>query len=97
MPEELLDRAQIAAACEQMGGEAVAERVRGCRSRQAERAAQPRHRLLNEAGLKPLAAHADEEGIAWLQPVRAGGKIVGDRFGHDGEHRHHPLLVCPYP
>ena len=52
--------------------------------RQAECAAQPRHRLLNEAGLKPLAAHADEEGIARLQPVWAGGEIVGDRFGHDG-------------
>ena len=81
--QELLDRAQVAAACEQMGGEAVAERVRGRRDRQAERAPQPRHGLLHEPGLKPLAAHAHEEGIARFEPVRAGGKVIGDRFGHD--------------
>ena len=64
------------------------------RCRQAERAAQPRHRLLHQLGLKPPAAHADEERIARRQPVRAGREIVCDCIGDDGQHRDHPLLAA---
>src|SRR6516165_147886 len=47
--EQLLDRAHVAAAGEQVRGEGVAQCVRRRRLWQAERAAQPRHGELNEA------------------------------------------------
>src|SRR5262249_21996269 len=48
--KQLLDRAQIAAAGEEMRGEGVAQGVRGGGLRQAERATQARHGELHDAG-----------------------------------------------
>src|SRR4029077_1833780 len=49
MAQQLLDRAQIAAARQQMRRERMAQRMRGRGIRQPERAAQPRHRELDDA------------------------------------------------
>src|SRR5258708_19328161 len=48
--EQFLDRTQIAAARQQVGGEGMPQRVRGCAIGQAKRAAQSRHVELNDPG-----------------------------------------------
>ena len=48
--EQLLDRAQISAGAEEMGGEGVAERMRRRRVGQPKRAARPRDEELDDAG-----------------------------------------------
>jgi len=49
MAEQFLDRAEVAAASQEMGGEGMPQGVRRCRVRQSERAAQRRHRELHDA------------------------------------------------
>src|SRR5262245_55968996 len=49
MAEQFLDRAQIAAARQQMRRKGMAQRMRGRGLRQAERATQPCHRKLDDA------------------------------------------------
>ena len=67
MAEQLLERAQIGAAAEQMGREAVAQRVRRRPLRQAERAARPAHRSADDLAAQRPAAGAAEQGLAALR------------------------------
>src|SRR5580692_1052581 len=59
--EQFLDRAQIAAAREEMRGEGMAQRMRRRRFGKPERAAQPRHRQLHEARRQRAAFGADKQ------------------------------------
>src|SRR5215468_10346232 len=61
MAEQFLDRAQIAATGQKVGGKGMPERVRRGAVGQAERAAQPRHCELNDAGAQGSAAGADKD------------------------------------
>ena len=65
MAEQFLDRAQIAAAPQKMGGEGMAQSMRRRAVGQAERAAQPRDGELDDARRKRAALGADEQ-----RPVR---------------------------
>src|SRR5580704_8178370 len=58
--EELLDGAQVAAARQQMGGEGMAQRMRGRGFGEAEEAAQPLHGELHDPGRQRPALGADE-------------------------------------
>ena len=92
--QELLDGAEIAAIGQEVGGEAVAQRVRRRRLRQPQQGAQRAQPLLHDAGGKPLAAHADEQRTVGPEMMGAGGDIRCDALAHDVEHRHHALLVA---
>src|SRR5262245_15079355 len=63
--EQFLDRAKVAAAGQQMRGKGVPERMRGGAVGQAECAAQPLHRELDDARAQGPAARADEHGSVW--------------------------------
>ena len=63
--EQFLDRAQVAAARQQMRGEGMPQRVRRRAVGQPQRAAQPLHRELDDARAERPAARADED-----RPVR---------------------------
>ena len=77
--EEFLDAAQIAPGFEQVGGEAVAQRVR-CRALgQAEHPAQHAHLALYNAGVEALAARADEQRVLRREAVGTNLKISVDR------------------
>src|SRR6202020_1095993 len=73
--EQFLDRRQIAAARQQMGGEGMTQRVRGCAIRQTECAAQSRHGELNDAGLQRSAAGAQIQG-ARSSPARSSASAT---------------------
>ena len=76
--EQFLDGAQIAAAAEQMRGEGMAQAVRRRRGGQAERAAQPLHRELDDARRERPALDAEKERAVGRQPPGAERDIVGD-------------------
>ena len=61
MAQQLLDRAQIAAAGQEMGGEAVAQRMRRGRHRQPEQQAQALQAVLHDARMQRPAARAQEQ------------------------------------
>ena len=61
MAQQFLDRAQVAAASQQMGGEAVAKGVRRRRFRQPQERPDATHLALDHARAQPLAALADEQ------------------------------------
>src|SRR5437764_13926802 len=94
MAEKLLDRAQVAAASEEMRRERMAQRMRCRRLRQAERAAQPRHRELNDPRREWAAFGADEQRTVTADLVRAEREIIGDEVLHLRQHRHHALLAA---
>ena len=64
MAEQFLDRAQIAAGGEQVGGEAVAQRMRGGVGGQAELEPGALHHLGHQPRVERPAALAAKEGIA---------------------------------
>src|SRR6185369_2779720 len=68
--EQFLDRAQIAAAAEQMGGEGMPQRMRRGAVGQAERAAQPLHGELDDSWRQWSAARADEDRAGRGQRMR---------------------------
>src|SRR5207249_4929277 len=61
MAQEFLNGAQIAAASEEMGGETVAQRVRGRGFGQTEKTAQRRHLPLHDPGVERPAAATDKK------------------------------------
>ena len=67
--EQFLDRLQVAAAGQQVGGEGMPERVRRGGLRQAEPAAQRLDGLLDAAGTEPAALGADEQRVVRPEPV----------------------------
>src|SRR5262245_38803198 len=70
MPQQLLDRAQVTAAGQQVRGERMAQGMRRSGFRQAELHAEFLHRQLHETRAEPLAFGTEEE--------RAFG-LAGDR------------------
>src|SRR6478609_1071746 len=94
MAEQFLDRAQIAAARQQMRGEGMPERVRRGAVGQTERAAQPLHRELDDARAQGPAACADEDRAFGRQRIRAHRDIVLYQCEHVLKHRHHAGLVA---
>ena len=64
MAEQLLDGAQITAACEQMRGETMAQRMGGGGFGQAERAAQQTYFFLDNLWSESAAARAPENSLA---------------------------------
>src|ERR1700681_334368 len=76
--EQLLDRAQVATAAQQVGREGMPQRMR-CRAvGQAQRAAQPFHGELDDPGTEGAATGADEDWPLWRQGMRAYRQIVLD-------------------
>src|SRR4051812_36416326 len=59
--EQFLNRAQVAAAAEQMGGKGMPQRMRRRAVGQAERAAQPFHGELDDPRAERTAARPDED------------------------------------
>src|SRR6185437_5993953 len=92
--EQFLDGAQIAAAAQQVGREAVAERVRGRRGRQAERAAQLRDPQLDEARRQLAPLGAAEHLLARRQREGAELEIILDRGANRSDERHEARLVA---
>ena len=92
--EQFLDRAQIAAAAQEMRRETVPQRVRGRGLGEAEHAAQGLHLALHEARAKGAAARADKERPVLGQRIGAGGEIVGDRLVDRRQHRDVALLAA---
>ena len=91
--EQFLDRAQIAAAAEQMRRETVAQRVRRRGVRQAQHAAQSLHLALHQARVERPTARPDKERAGLFEWIRAGGEIVVDRVAHRRQHRHMSLFL----
>src|SRR5688500_17708566 len=77
MPEQLLDRAQVGAAVEEMRGEAVAQRVGRGRSCEARGEARAREQAAERAGRQASAARVQEHG--------AGRVMGGTRTAWIGE------------
>src|SRR5215208_3664035 len=71
MAEQFLDRAQVAAARQKMRGEGMPQRMRRGTIGQAERAAQPLHRQLQDSRAQRSAARADKERAGRRQLERA--------------------------
>src|ERR1700722_2133468 len=71
MAEQFLDRADVAAACQQVRGERMSQRVRRCCLGQAERAAQARHRQLDKARGEGATFGADEQRTVERQVIGA--------------------------
>src|SRR5260370_18912566 len=94
MAQQLLDRAQIAAAGEQMRGEAVAQRVRRGALGQADIGAQFLQPRLHDARMERTAARTDEQRILRRQAIGTRRDVSGDRLGHDGDNRDVALLVA---
>ena len=94
MAQQFLDRAQVAAAGEQVGGEGMAERVGSRRVRQAERRPQAPDQQLHDPWIEAPALLADEERPGRRERVRAEGKIAVDRLAHDRQDRQEALLVA---
>ncbi len=92
--EQLLDGPEIAAAGKQVGGEAVTQRVRRRRLRQAQERPQPAHLPLHHAGIEGTAADADEQRGVGCDRMRAYRQIGAEGLADDGEHRHQPLLAA---
>ena len=78
--EQFLDRAQIAAAREKVRGEGMPQGMRRRRLGKPERAAQPRHGELNDAGRKRPALGADEQRALVGEIVRAERDVIGNEF-----------------
>ena len=92
--EQLLDRAQIAAARQQVGGEGMAQRVRRRAVGQPERAAHPLHRKLHDARRQRPALGADEERPVGRQRIGAEAQIVLDRGAHRRDDRRRACLAA---
>ena len=95
MPEHLLQRAQVAAAGEQVRGEAVAQRVRAhLRSEPGGRGV-ALHDLVEPLAGQAAAALVDEQArlpaVADQSPAPAL-EVGGERAGRSGADRHEPLL-----
>src|SRR6478609_2241366 len=92
--EQFLDRAQVAAARQQMRGEGMPQRVRGRALGQAERAAQSRHGELHDTWRQRAAFGADKERAVGRQIVRTERHVLGNQALHLRQHRHHALLAA---
>jgi len=90
--QQFLDRAEIAAAAEQMRREAVAQRVRGCCFGEAEGVAQCLHLALHDPRVERPAPRADKKRAIGRERVRAGGELIGDGVAHRRQDRDEPLL-----
>ena len=75
MAKEFLDRAQIPAARQKMGGEGVAQRMRRGARGKAERAAQARNRALYDARRKRPASRAAKDRLVGLHGIGALGEV----------------------
>jgi hypothetical protein len=73
--QQFLDGAQIAAGIEEVRGEAVAQRVRGRRLRQAEPGPEHGELTLHKAGIEWASPGADEQRAVGRELVRARGEI----------------------
>src|SRR3981189_216127 len=69
--EQFLDRAQIAAAAQQMSGKRMPQRMWRRTVGQAERAAQSLHGQLNDPRAERATARADEDGTSRGELMRA--------------------------
>ena len=94
MAEQILDGAQVSAARQEMGGEGVAQRVRGRAVGQAERAAHNLHRQLHDARGQPPAFGADEQRAVGFQGIGAEREIVLDRLAHGRDDRRDARLLA---
>src|SRR5580692_3310662 len=92
--EQFLDRADVAAAGEQVRGEGMPQRVRRCGLRQAERAAQPRHGELDEARRQRPALGADEQRPVVGQVEGTERDVIRDQLVDLRQQRHHALLAA---
>ena len=83
--EQLLDRAQVAAAAQEMSRKTVPQRVRRRTFGEAEQAAQRLHLPLHLARAESIAAGADEERAVAGKRIRTDRDIFGDRLAYRGE------------
>ena len=82
MAEQFLQRPEVGAAAEQMGGEAVAKRVRSRSFRQAEHATRLHHRAADDLAAQRAAARAAEQGFDLRNRPGAEREIMLDRHAH---------------
>ena len=92
MAEQVLDGAQIRPAREQMGGEGVPQSVRRRVFRQSVAPAEVAHRALGDAGVQPLAAHAQKQRGVVGCADRVMAEPAGQRVGDGGQHRNEALF-----
>src|SRR5579859_6421004 len=76
MAEQLLDRAQIAAARKQMRSERMPQRMRRGAVGQSQRAAHPLHGELDDARTQGAAAGADKDRRVLRERMRADRDII---------------------
>ncbi len=87
MAQELLDRTQVGAGPQQMGGEAVAQGVGRGAGGQAEPPAQPLHQGLGAARRIGAAPAGAEQRLVRFQRERQDLRIGVDGRGHLRQHR----------
>src|ERR1700675_3004006 len=92
--EQFLDRADVAAAGEQVRGEGMPQRVRRRGLRQAERAAQPRHGELDDARRQRTALGADKQRAVVGQVEGTERDVIRDQLGDLRQQRDHALLAA---
>jgi len=97
--EQLLNRAEVAAAGQQVGGEAVAQRVRRRPIRQPELSSHRLYLALQDARAQGAATGADEEWPVGWQRVWTAGDVGVDRFGdrRQGGDKPHLLPLADDP
>src|SRR5262249_37368825 len=85
--QQLLDRAQVGAGAQQVGGERVAQRVGRRALGEAKPAAQARHQPLHAPGRQRPAAGGAKQRLVGLEREGQGGQVVVNRRLHLRQHR----------
>ena len=94
MAEQFLDRAEIAAACQQVRREGMAQRMRRRRFRQAERGAHLHHLALDDSLLQRAALGPAKDRLIGLQMIGAELAVEIDGLHGGGQQRHHARLAA---
>src|SRR5580692_2304438 len=92
--EQFLDRADVAAAGEEVRGEGMPQRMRRCGLRQPERAAQPRHGELDDARRQRAALGADEQRAVVGQVEGTERGVIRNQLGDLRQQWNHALLAA---
>src|SRR5215470_13380298 len=87
VPQQFLDRPQIAAGAEEMGGKAVPQGVRGLRFGETQIPTNRLHLALYKTRVEWPAPCADKERPIRRQRMGAGGEIISDRLAHHRQNR----------
>ena len=91
MPQQLLDDAQIAAAAQEMGGEAVAKRMRRGVLWQSHKLPKTPHHILHDARMERASTRSAKHRVTGKGTDH---QIILEGFSDVWQHRHHALLVA---